>query len=184
MPKYVGFLRAINVLGRRVEMAELRRLFAALGFASVETFIASGNVIFESSSCEREALQKQIEDHLLECLGYPVVTFLRTLEEVAAIAQYEQLPEGEVEFARAINVAFLAEPLSAEAAGKLEELRSEIDRFQTREREVYWLCDKESESRFSNAAFERKLGVAATFRSIRTVARLAARYPPRESRGC
>ena len=147
-------------------MAELRRLFAALGLASVETFIASGNVIFESSTCEREALQRRIEDHLLECLGYPVATFLRTLEEVAAIARYEPLPEGEAEFAGAISVAFLAEPLSAQAAGKLEELRSEIDRFHTREREVYWLCTKESDSRFSNVSFERKLGVAATFRSI------------------
>ncbi len=47
MPRYVAFLRAVNVGGRIVKMDELRRLFAGAGFADVETFIASGNVIFD-----------------------------------------------------------------------------------------------------------------------------------------
>ncbi len=182
MPKYIAFLRAINVVGRRVKMEELRKLFAALGFTSVETFLASGNVIFESLTSERVALRRQIEDHLLEYLGYPVAPFLRTLEEVAAIARYEPFPEAEMVSAGAFNVAFLAEPLSEEAEGKLAELRTDIDRFHSQGCEVYWLCaKKQSESKFSNAVFERKLGVEATFRGSRTVASLAARYPAARS---
>ena len=178
MPKHIAFLRAINVGGHRVKMDELRKLFVALGFGSVETFIASGNVIFESSTGDREAFQKQIEDHLLECLGYPVAAFLRTLEEVAALARYEPFPEPEIASAGAFSVAFLTEPLSEEAEGKLEELRTDIDRFHAHGREVYWLCaKKQSESKFSNAVFERKLGVLATFRGSRTIVSLAAKYP-------
>ena len=137
-------------------MEELRKLFAALGFTSVETFIASGNVIFESAATRREELRKQIEDYLLERLGYPVPTFLRTLEEVAAIARYKPLPEREMESVTAFNVAFLAEPLSEGVEGRLAEFWTDIDRFYAREREVYWLCAKKlSESKFSAAVFER-----------------------------
>ena len=50
MPKYVALLRAINVGGHTVKMDHLRSLFEAIGFSNVETFIASGNVIFDSRS--------------------------------------------------------------------------------------------------------------------------------------
>ena len=53
MPRFIAFLRAINVGGHNVTMKELRGLFEALGLKSVETFIASGNVIFESRSTGR-----------------------------------------------------------------------------------------------------------------------------------
>ena len=61
MPKYVAFLRAINVGGHLVKMDYLRTLFEALGFENVETFIASGNVIFDSKSKNTQALEKKIE---------------------------------------------------------------------------------------------------------------------------
>ena len=47
MPRYITFLRAINVGGHTVKMDRLREIFESLGFANVETFIASGNVVFE-----------------------------------------------------------------------------------------------------------------------------------------
>ena len=51
MPRYIAFLRAINVGGRHtVKMDFLRDFFESLGFSNVETFIASGNVVFDSSS--------------------------------------------------------------------------------------------------------------------------------------
>ena len=178
MRKYIAFLRAINVGGHNVKMEALRKLFAALGLASVETFIASGNVIFESETSDRDALQREIEDQLLEGLGFPVATFLRTLEEVGAIARYKPLSAAEMESLGAFSVGFLAEPLSEEAEGELAKLRTDVDSFRVRGREVYWLCaKKQSASKFSNMAFERRVGVAVTFRGGRTVARLAARYP-------
>jgi uncharacterized protein (DUF1697 family) len=70
MPKYVAFLRAINVGGHTVKMDYLRHLFETLGLSNVETFIASGNVIFDSPSRNTKTLEKKIERHLLEKLGY------------------------------------------------------------------------------------------------------------------
>ena len=57
MPQYVAFLRAINVGGHIVKVQDLRRIFESCAFAGVETFIASGNVVFESSE---RAVQKRL----------------------------------------------------------------------------------------------------------------------------
>src|SRR4030095_12804333 len=82
MPRYVAFLRAINVGGHIVKMDQLRKLFTQLGFTDVETFIASGNVLFTSPSKSGAALEAKIEKHLKAALGYEVATFVRTATEV------------------------------------------------------------------------------------------------------
>ena len=86
MPKCVAFLRAINVSGHRVKMAYLRQLFEEMGFFNVETFIASGNVIFDSASQNTKELERNIEASLHKTLSYRVATFIRTTDEVADIA--------------------------------------------------------------------------------------------------
>ena len=175
--KLVAFLRAINVGGHNVTMAELRGIFERLSFKEVETFIASGNVIFASRSEDLGALEKKIEDQLLRSLGYEVKTFLRTIPEVAAIAQSQPFAASQVKAAAALNVAFLADPLDAEARKSVLALKTAIDDFHVDGREVYWLCKtKQSDSKFSNARFEKVLSVRATWRNINTVRRLAAKY--------
>ena len=48
--RYVALLRAINVGGRTVKMDRLRVLFEEMKLQNVQTYIASGNVIFDSSA--------------------------------------------------------------------------------------------------------------------------------------
>ena len=57
--RYVAFLRAINVGGHVVKMDRLRNLFEALGFSGVRTFIASGNVLFDSAARNTGALESR-----------------------------------------------------------------------------------------------------------------------------
>jgi uncharacterized protein (DUF1697 family) len=185
MPRLIAFLRAINVGGHSVTMAELRGLFEGLSFMEVETFIASGNVICESRSVDITALQRKIESQLLRSLGYEVKTFLRTVPEVVAIARYKPFNELQLRSATAFNVAFLADPLGVEAEKSLMTLRTEIDDFRVHGREVYWLCKKkQSDSKFSNTRFEKILNARATWRNMNTIVRLAAKYsrPPDEAR--
>jgi uncharacterized protein (DUF1697 family) len=182
MPRFIAFLRAINVGGRNVKMNELQALFAAAGMSNVETFIASGNVIFESSAREA-SLRSKLEKQLQQALGYEVVTFIRSDGEVAAIATYQAFPAARLKSAGAFCVALLGEALSPAAIKALAELTTEIDEFHVNGREVYWLCKVgQSQSKFSNAVFERKLKVPATFRGFNTIVRLAAKYPPRAVR--
>ena len=177
MSLYIAFLRAINVGGHTVRMDSLRQLFESFGFTQVETFIASGNVVFETPAQERRALEQSIQDQLHAVLGYAVAAFIRTPAELAEIASRSPFPPSELEAAMALNVAFLAEPLDAAAQQKLMTLRTAIDNFHVQQCEVYWLCRKrQSESTFSNVVFEKVVGRQTTLRGINTVRKLAAKY--------
>jgi uncharacterized protein (DUF1697 family) len=176
--RHVALLRAINVGGRRVKMAHLRKLFEALGFFNVKTFIASGNVIFDSPAEDTRKLEQRIEDHLRESLGYEVATFVRSACELADISRYQPFDPSELNAEGAsLYIAFLQTPPTAEAEQKLMAFRSEVDDFRIHKREVYWLCRKKmSESSFSGALLEKTLGMPATIRNATTAKKLTAKY--------
>lgn len=177
MSRYVAFLRAINVGGHTVKMDALRALFLELGLENVATFIASGNVVFETASKRAGALEQTIGQHLEKNLGYPVATFLRPAGEIRAIAEYKPFSAQELSVAGAFNVAFLAQPLDAAQTQKLMTLENKQDRFHVHAREVYWLCQtKQSESKFSNAVLEKTIRAQATLRGFNTVQKLAAKH--------
>jgi uncharacterized protein (DUF1697 family) len=176
MARLFAFLRAINVGGHTVTMDKLRRIFEELGLEDVETFIASGNVLFNSPRTSLSALERKIAARLEESLGYEVVTFIRTAPEVVAIAAHKPFPEAQIRGAGAFCIGFLGQPLDTAGKKSLAGLTSEIDHFKTHGREVYWLCDtRQSESRFSNTVFEKVTGARVTFRGANTVAKLAAK---------
>ena len=178
MTRYVAFLRAINVGGHIVKMDTLRDLFAAHGFSNVETFIASGNVIFESKAAADKKLELAIEKRLESTLGYAVATFVRSDAEVRAISTYQPFSAAALKASTALNIGFLRDPLSPSALKALMNLKTPIDDFHVHGRELYWLCrTKQSESTFSNKVFERAIQGVATFRGANTIARLAAKYP-------
>jgi len=179
MPHYIAFLRAINVGGHNVKMAQLRTLFEQLGFSNVETFIASGNVIFDSPAMNVQQIEQQIERHLQAALGYAVATFIRSAAELAAVAAYQPFTPAELAAeGNSLYVAFLQAALPGAAAQKLLACRTEVDDFHIYEREAYWLCRiRSSDSMFSGALLEKTLGMPATLRNITTVRKLAAKYP-------
>ena len=177
MTKHIAFLRAINVGGHTVKMDHLRGIFESMGFSSVETFIASGNIIFESKPRDVNALAKMIEEGLKEALGFEVATFIRSDSELAEIANYKPFPKPQLDSATALNVAFLSDPLDAKSKKLLMTLKSDIDDFHVHGREVYWFClKKQSESKFSNAVLEKTLGVKSTLRGMNTVKKMSEKY--------
>ncbi len=175
--RWIAFLRAINVGGHTVKMDRLRRLFESLGLDRVETYIASGNVVFETADQEAKTLEQRIEKTLKEALGYEVATFIRTPAELSSIAGYAPFRQADLELALALNVAFLADPPDDGARQKLLSLKTDIDDFHVHEREVYWLCrKKQSQSTFSNAVLEKTLGQPSTLRGINTLQKLVVKY--------
>jgi uncharacterized protein (DUF1697 family) len=176
MPRYVAFLRAINVGGHIVKMDYLRSLFEELGFTNVETFIASGNVVFDSSSKIPASLEKKIEGHLHKHLGYEVKTFVRSVAAVANIAASK--PFGELgDDGATLFIGFIADVPTAEAKKKLAACCSKVNQFVVLDREVFWLCrQKFSDSDFSGAQLEKILGTKTTLRNSNTAKRIAAKY--------
>jgi uncharacterized protein (DUF1697 family) len=175
MTRYVAFLRAINVGGHVVRMEVLRELFASMHLDKVETFIASGNVIFSTKRQDREALRNSIESSLKKALGYEVTTFLRTVSEVGEIASYEAFPLADVNSATTFCVGMLEAPPDAEAVKRALAIKPEMDAFHFRGAEFYWLSkQKQSESKFSAAALEKAIKARVTFRGMNTMRKLVA----------
>ena len=157
-------------------MDVLKREFLALGFTGVETFIASGNVMFSSRTADTDKLARRIEDRLKRCLGYEVDTFIRTVDEVVKVARYTPFPAVQPKAAAVLNVGFLSASPPKSAHADLKKLETPIDAFHLNGREVYWLRkDKPSESKISYAVLERALQMRSTFRGINTIVRLSAK---------
>ena len=178
MPKYVAFLRAINVGGHTVKMDHLRSLFAALGFANVETFIASGNVIFDSPSKTPAALEKKIEKHLFDSLGYKVGTFIRSVNELTEVVRYQPFPPGDMAAeGSVVFIGFLPGNPGDEAQKKLTASVTNVEDFHFHGREVYWLYRRKlGATDFPGARIEKTLGMPATLRNSNTVRRIVEKY--------
>jgi uncharacterized protein (DUF1697 family) len=175
--RYIALLRAINVGGNNiVKMDRLRKLFEGEGFTNVETFIASGNVIFDGAG-KTGGFERAIETMLKNALGYEVSTFVRTGAELRALAAHDAFAPAAVARATRFSVAFLAKPLDTKGNKALMALRSHHEDFHVHDREIYWLSKvMQSESKISNAIFEKTLGQRSTVRGISTVRKMAEKY--------
>ncbi len=95
MNAFVALLRAVNVGGTgKLPMAELKAMCEAAGFASVKTYIASGNVVFRSKKTEAQ-VKAALETALAAYAGKPVGVLIRTASEMAAVLAgnpFKQMP--------------------------------------------------------------------------------------------
>lgn len=176
MPRYVALLRGINVGGHRVRMTDLAALFRSAGFSNVTTFIASGNVVFDSPRRSASGLETDIERMLERALGYAVPTFVRTPGELASIVAFEAFTPDTVASAHAVHVGLLRAPPTPEVARALRALDTPVDLFTVHGRELYWLCRRKiSESLVPASAWKRALGAQpTTLRNLTMMTRLSA----------
>lgn len=174
MVKYVAFLRGINVGGNHlVRMDQLKQLFGSLGLMDVQTYIQSGNVIFESEEKGAAMLERQIESLLAKELGYKVAVFLRTIQEVGSISARSPFKPNEKE---ALHIVFLSEKPGKKIAGALMSLVNEADDYALKGREIYNLRRDREKSVFSNNLIEKTLDISATTRNITTINKLVGKY--------
>ncbi len=178
MSRYIALLRAINVGGARtVNMESLRRVFQSLGFSGVETFIASGNVVFETTARNTRTLEAKIEKRLRQALGYPVETFVRTDAELAQIANDQPFPQSEIDAGADVNILFLTDAPDAKTKQRLTALSNDTDKLLVHGREIYWLRRKKpGATTFSTTPLDKAAGVPFTIRGFRTVKKIAAKY--------
>ena len=178
MSRYITLLRAINVGGgRTVKMKALRQVFESLGFSKVTTFIASGNVVFETTTNNPKALERKIEKALHEALGYQVRTFIRGEAELTKIANYHPFPQSKLDTSWHCNIIFLADNLTTTLRRDVKGLRTNTDAFEVRGREIYWLRRrKQNAAIFSTVPLEKILGRAFTVRGADTIKRIVSKW--------
>jgi uncharacterized protein (DUF1697 family) len=175
MPRYVALLRAVNVGGRTIKMDRLRAIFEELPFKNVETFIASGNVLFDTTARDIGALERKIEKHLEAKLGIEVGTYLRALDDLPGVAANHPFGDAKSR-GHTLSVGFFKGPLPADLLKKLKGISTEYDDFHVHGREVYWYCrGNMSDSILWKGALGKLLGAENTFRNVTTIQRLAAR---------
>lgn len=177
MQRYVALLRGINLGKRRPPMARLRALFEELGFGAVETFIASGNVVFSNGAGDPGGLESRIAKHLEASLGYGVDTFVRTLGAMAAIGKGRVFAEDGRE-GITIHVGFLQQELPPDTARKFSDVRTKDDEIRVIGREFYWLCRvRTPDSKVWALPEVRALRLpTSTMRNISSIRKLVARH--------
>jgi len=181
MWRLAAFLRGMNVGGRRLTNEELRARFVEMGFQDVASFRASGNVVFadRSRGGGPSAVAEHIEQGLAASLGYAVPTFIRTGEEVRAIAATAPFAQADVRAsAGKLQVALLSQPPARRVREEVLSLAGAQDRLAFGERELYWLPSGGIlDSPLDLKAVERLLG-PMTVRTKNTIEQIASRHFP------
>ena len=180
MAIYIALLRGINVGGKnKITMTELKRMFESIGLSRIETYIQSGNVIFESNEKE-DTLRKKIEYEIETKFGFSAVVVLRTAAELEQIIWDCPFSEEEVIEAESSNsegeslyVSLLTQAPSQEKIDFLNTFKSESDEYRIKNRDIYLLFRHSiRNSKLANNL--QKLDIPATVRNWKTINRLYA----------
>lgn len=166
----IALLRGVNVGGKnRLPMKELTAVFAAAGCVRVETFIQSGNVIFERPAARAKEIPTRIERELAARFGHPIPLVIRTASELQAVVKLNPFLAAGAD-PDSLHVGFLAAKPSAKAVAALDPERSPPDEFIVRGREIYFRFPAGlARSKLTNAYFDRVLETTSTVRNWRTV---------------
>jgi len=161
---FIALLRAVNVGGTgKLAMTELKAMCEAAGFGKVRTYIASGNVIFESAASEAK-VKADLERRLADYAGKAVGVLVRTAAEMAAVRDVNPFPDAPGNRAIAI---FLDDPPPADAAERATGVQGEVIALGLREIYVRY-DDGQADSKLRIPAAK-----AGTARNLNTVAKLA-----------
>jgi uncharacterized protein (DUF1697 family) len=164
MPSYVALLRAVNVGGTgKLPMTELKAMCVAAGFAKVQTYIASGNVVFESKLSAAK-VKMVLEKRLQAYAGKPVGVIIRTAEEMAAVLEANPFPKAPRNWTVAI---FLDEAPPTDALGDIKGQQDEEVRLGKREIYVAYGAG------MGHSKLKIPAAAKGTARNINTVAKLA-----------
>ena len=156
-------------------MTDLKKLFGKMGFTNIQTYIQSGNVIFDSKEeSESIELADKIEQSVAENYGFEVPVIIRTVKDLnEAISNNPFFGENKSDVER-LHLTFLRENPKPENLAKIEDYDYSSDKFEINGKNVFICCSgKYSDSKLTNKFFENKLKVSATTRNWKTVLKLS-----------
>ena len=173
VPAYVALLRGIAPSNPKMRNAELAGVFEGLGLDDVATVISSGNVLFSTDSRSPRQLETRIEAALLDHLGAPCTTILRSrrqIEELAGLDVFDAYDDGPTERG---NVTFLKRAPTADPP----EVGPGASILAVRDRAVFSIVDTTaSKTPDLMAKLERAYGKEISTRTWKTVHRIAKAF--------
>jgi uncharacterized protein (DUF1697 family) len=164
-------LRGINVSGqKKIQMEALRNLYRALNLVMVETYVQSGNVVFDSTEQDILKLAEFIEGQIEETFGYAVPVIIRYIHDFGRIIDSNPFSNERNGDPAKLHVTFLYRLPSELKLSSLAIPNSETAEFSIGDKEIFLFCPNGyGKTRLSNSFFEKKLGMPATTRNWKTV---------------
>jgi uncharacterized protein (DUF1697 family) len=174
MERRVVLLRGINVgPNKRIAMPALRDLLSRAGFADVQTYVQSGNVVLPTGLAPDD-LERECERLISEEFGFHVDVVTRSRDELAKVVERNPFADLVTDPKR-YQVSFLSAQLEPHRVEALAAVASESERFAALGRELYaWHPDGAARSRLWAKLAGPGLGVKATARNWTTVTTLLA----------
>ena len=171
---YVALLRGINVGGKnRLPMRALVEALSAAGFRRVQSYIQSGNLVFEAGADQEAALPARLSELIATRFGLEVPVVVFAAPALRALVSRNPYLSGELRDPSRLLVAFLAEQPSPEALARLDPARSPPDRFTAHGRAIFLECPEGfGRSKLTTAYFDSKLQTQSTIRNWKTTLRL------------
>ena len=176
MKTWISILRGINVGGRNaIKMDALRAMFLHLGFSNVQSYIQSGNVIFNSNLIDSKSVEKSISDGILKSFGFAVSVLVLEREELRnTIKNNPLLPDSSKESAY-MHITFLSEQPDKMLIDKVSSGNFTPDEFYFGDKVIYLYCPNGyGNTKLNNTFFENKLKLTATTRNLKTANELLA----------
>ncbi|MGC6429925.1 MAG: DUF1697 domain-containing protein [Jejuia sp.] len=171
MTKYIALLRGINVSGqKKIPMAELRKILSEVGLENVQTYIQSGNVIFQSLETKKQVLTSKIQESIKACFGFEVPILVLKPEDLQQIFDSCPFPQEKKENSYFMMLYSEADDVLVEEISKISYPNEE---FLITDSAVYFYCSVGyGKAKLGNNFFERKLKVTATARNYNTMVKL------------
>lgn len=171
MQTFIALLRGINVSGqKKIPMAELRELLTKSGLKKVQTYIQSGNVMFQSSEEDKEALESIIHKAIKSHFGFEVPILVLRPEALQQI--FDNCPFPQVKKENSYFMMLYSKPDNA-LIEEISKLSYPNEEFLITEKAVYFYCSVGyGKAKLGNNFFERKLKVTATARNYKTMVKL------------
>lgn len=180
MKRVAGLLRAVNVGGRKLLMADLKRIAGEAGFDAPATLLASGNVLFGTTLASAAAGAK-LEAAIQADQGLATDVMVRDLTELQAVIAANPFPRQAKDEPNRLMALFL----TGEPQGELSLLESACvagEEIEPGPGCLYiWFPGGAGTSKLSSAIIERRLKVRGTARNWNTVGKLAALLTSRPS---
>jgi len=173
MTRRLALLRAVNVGGRKLAMAELRAIAAHLGWKEIETHIQSGNLLFSADGQPAE-LEAALEDMLADKRGIKVPVMIRDAKEWDRILSANPFPDAERDEPARLLLMISKRPVAPDAAESLAERAASGERVAAGGGAI-WIHYPAgvARSRITPASIDRACGMPATGRNVRVARRLA-----------
>jgi uncharacterized protein (DUF1697 family) len=171
MKTFIALLRGINVSGqKKIKMSDLKILFETLSFAKVQTYIQSGNVIFDSHLTDLKSLKEKIEGKIKQKSGFDVEVIVKTPDELEHILKKNPFLKRSNKNPDRLYVTFLADASTADSTTKLKEVNYLPEEYFIDGSTVYlFLPNGNGRAKLNNNFWEKNLKVQATTRNWNTV---------------